>query len=296
LVGIVVCAHTWQLLLPAIGVAFLSLAWQPLRSGGWRFGGAFVVGCIAAAAAAMPALLAVFTVVGVQHASDSGVEAPLPVALLLAGVASSTVLTLHQHGRSPLTVLWLVTILPGLTAVAIAARVGIGITQYYPSKLLWHSAVLGLASLAVVVVVGWWRLCQRLPGSIARILRPVGLAVGVLALAFALVTPAGAFLGAWSTARGPVVLGAVTSPGAEKAQVVWLGSIGDDTIGRILLDFYRAGETVERTPQPPLDVLEECRLLRAVDEPAVLSSRPAESVRTRYGCASGLEVVPAAAG
>jgi hypothetical protein len=124
----------------------------------------------------------------------------------------------------------------------------------------------------------------------------VGLAAGVLAIAFALVTPAGAFLGAWSTVRGPEVLGAVTSPGAERAQVVWLGSIGDDTIGRILLDFYRAGETPERTPQPPLDVLEECRLLRAVDQPAVLSSRPAESVRTRYRCARDLEVVPVAVG
>lgn len=294
LVGIVVCAHTWQLLLPAIGVAFLFLAWRPVRSGGWRSRGALVGSCIAAAAAAMPALLAVFTVVGIQHASDSEVEAPLPVALLVAGIASSTALLLRHRGRSPLTAVWLVSLLPGLTAITVAARLGIGITQYYPSKLLWHSAVLGLAPLAGVVVGGWWRLGQRLPGFIARIFAPVGVAVGVLALAFALITPAGAFFGAWSTVRGSVVLDAVTSPGAERAQVVWLGGIRqDDTIGRILLDFYRAGETVERTPQHPLDVLEECDLLQAVDQPAVLSIRPAESVRTRFGCATKLEVVPA---
>lgn len=28
------------------------------------------------------------------------------------------------------------------------------------------------------------------------------------------------------------------------------GSIPNDTVGRILLDFYRAGQTLRRTPQP----------------------------------------------
>ena len=113
-----------------------------------------------------------------------------------------------------------------------------------------------------------------------------------LTMVLALVQPVGAFVGAWSSVRGPGTLDAITSAGARDAQVVWLGDRGDDTIGRVLLDFYRV-PAPGRTPQPPLDVDEECALLAAAARPTVLSNRPDAEVRARYSCSPGLVVVPA---
>jgi hypothetical protein len=76
--------------------------------------------------------------------------------------------------------------------------------------------------------------------------------------------------------------------------VVWLGARGDDTIGRILLDFYRAGTTTKRTPQEPQSLAGECRLLREAATPTVLSDQAADAVRARYSCvpSARLVVVP----
>jgi hypothetical protein len=68
--------------------------------------------------------------------------------------------------------------------------------------------------------------------------------------------------------------------------------VGDDTIGRILLDFYRAGSTAVRTPQLPIDVAQECALLADALSPTVLSDRPTAEVQFRYSCVRDLHVVP----
>jgi hypothetical protein len=110
-------------------------------------------------------------------------------------------------------------------------------------------------------------------------------------VAYAFLNPASAFLGAWSSVEGVRVLPALSAPGADRAQVVWLGSIGDDTIGRILLDFYRAGDTMERTPQEPLDREAECALLRDAAGPVVLTDHRRLEALSRYSCVPRLSVV-----
>lgn len=292
--GAVVCAHSWQLLLPGCGLALFYVAWPVLRRGtpGARSRCAGV--CLVGAAAALPALMAVFTVIGIQHATDSGVEAPVPVPLLVVGVACALGMAVRRrHDPAFLTLLGMV-LLPGLTAIYVAVRVGIPLSDYYPSKLMWHSAALGLTPLALTIVRAWaWAGKRRSSLPITAGRRVAGL-VGGLLLTCAAVSPAAAFAGAWSTVRGPLVLDAVTSPGAEKAQIVWLGAVGDDTIGRVLLDFYHVRVTQVRTPQSPLDVGEDCALLAAAREPAVLSDRSAAEVRRRYACVPRVQVIPAA--
>jgi hypothetical protein len=168
-------------------------------------------------------------------------------------------------------------------------RLGIPITDYYPGKLVWHTAALGPAVVAVVVATGLRALAAR-----GRLTRPVGGAVAVLAamvLIVALVTPAGAFTGHWSTADGRRVVAAVTTPGAPDADVVWLGSSGSDTMARILLLFYGTGPASRRADEGVLDVANECALLVASPRPTVLSDRPESEVRTRYACSPGFRFV-----
>jgi hypothetical protein len=291
----VVVAHSWQLVLPAASVAVLFVAWAVssrlgLRSAGPRLG----VITILAGSASIPALVAVVTGIGLGHATDAGVEAPLPEILLILGLLASGAVAVRGRSRS-ISAAMGVIMTPTLAALGVAMAVGIPVTQYYPNKLLWHSAALGLAPLAVVVVAGA-RDLRRRNASLSVMTRAAVSAGIALAIGFAFLNPASAFGGAWSTVEGDRLLTAVATPGADRAQVVWLGSVGDDTIGRILLDFYRAGSTPERTPQPPLSVESECSLLRRAVRPVVLTNSQPAAARVRYRCVSGLDVVKVSTG
>jgi hypothetical protein len=247
-----------------------------------------------AGSASTPALVAVVTGIGLGHATDAGVEAPLPELLLILGLLASGVAAVWGRSRSISAAIGVI-MTPTLVALGVAVAVEIPVTQYYPSKLLWHSAVLGLAPLAVVVVAGA-RDLRRRNGSLRVMTQAAAGAGFALAVGFAFLNPASAFGGAWSTVEGDRLLAAVATPGADRAQVVWLGSVGDDTIGRILLDFYRAGSTPERTPQPPLSVESECSLLQRAVRPVVLTNSPPAAARVRYRCVSGLDVVTVSTG
>ncbi|KRE57166.1 hypothetical protein [Phycicoccus sp. Soil748] len=291
LVGTVVCAHSWQLLLPACGAAVVHVAWPVVRNGSLSGRCGLALGSVVCIVAAMPALLALFTTIGIQHATDSGVEAPFPVALLVVGLGAAVALTLRHRRDRALSTLLVIAVLPALTAIFVALWVGIPLSNYYPSKLFWHSAVLTLSPLAVLAVMVWGWSRTRDSSRALQACRGVAGALATLVLVYALVSPVAAYVGAWSTVRGPLVLDAITAPRAGEAQVVWLGTIGDDTIGRILLDFYRVPATRDRTPQKPLDVADECEVLRAAPRPTVLSDRNPADVRRRYACVPDITVI-----
>ena len=288
--GGVVLAHTWQLLLPVAALAALGPARGLVRSG--RRGRLVLgAGVVLGAVAAWPALLAVVTRVGLQHASDADVVSPVPWAFLVPGLAAGVVLVLRRRDRRTAGVLAQMA-LPGVTGVLLALYLGIPPTDYYPSKLLWHTAVLGLAPLAVVVVA----VAVRVDGASFRgasLLRVVGGGSLATVLLFALLGPFAAFTGGWSTTDGPTVLRAVSAPGAAQAQVVWTGGpLITDTVARILLSAVHPTSGGITRPQESLTVPQECALLRAVSAPTVLSDRPAATVRSRYACAPDLRVVP----
>jgi hypothetical protein len=240
---------------------------------------------------AAPGLLAVVRSVGVGHATDSGVVAPIPEMLLPAGVAASLVLAYTWRAEWRVPTMTGMVMLPALIGLGLAARVGILPTQYYPSKLIWHTAVLGLAPLAVVVAQGLLalRMSRSLRVGALRAIATVSL-VGVVA--FAALAPSAAQLHVWSTVDGDAVLSAVTSPGADRAQVVWLRSSAmDSTVTRILLDYFRAGSTGARTSQVRLAVAAECALLEGSPSPTVLSDQPHGAVLARYGCVPHVSTV-----
>ena len=287
--AMVTVAHAWQLLLPAVAGAFLVVCWRAYRSKAAVW--AAVAVWVLAAVVSAPSLIAVVADIGLGHGTDSDVDAPYPLAILVAVLLAGLHLCGAAATRTWAWVTVVVVATPALTGVTLAAVLGIGLSHYYPSKLIWHTAALGLAPLAVAVVrVGLWVTRHAQRGLLVPAWAALKALVVVVAV-YAIITPAGAFVGAWSSVDGPTVLGAVTSQGASRAQVVWLGSVGNDTIGRILLDFYRAGSTTARTPQEPQDVSGECRILRAAGTPAVLTDRPPKDVHVRYACVPDVHVV-----
>ena len=240
----VVAAHTWQLLLPALGAAVLVSSWRMVHPDRGRassgMGTVAALGLIAALAA-LPAVVAVVRDIGLAHASDAGVDPPLPVVLLV--LCTVAVLLIAVTARDPgVSASAVIIVMPLLIAAGVALRLGMSMTHYYPNKLLRHTTAAGLAPLAVALVQVVTRVWAK-PGAGGVVLRACANASLALAVCFAAMNPLSAFRGAWSTVDGPTVLSAVTSAGAGRAQVVWLGAKGDNTIGRILLDYYRAGET-----------------------------------------------------
>ena len=279
--SIALLAHTWQLLLPVVALAALRSGLTVSRRHGPR--GLAGAGALAAAVVvvAWPALVAVVTVVGVDHATDAGVEVPVPWLVLVLGVSAAVgaSLRLSWSGRWALMLM----LVPAVTGLALAAWVGIAPTKYYPSKLIWHSAVLLLAPLAAAVVVGVRALHVRRPR--ARFARIVGGVVAACALLYVLVQPAAAFAGVWSTADGRMLFRLIETPGAAQAQVVWSGAgEGTDTLTRSFLDVVRSEPGPLRTPQAVLTVAQECALLDAAEVPTVLTVMPEAQVRSRYAC------------
>jgi hypothetical protein len=92
--------HSWQLLAPASGVAFAA-AWLYLR--GLRSVarlGVLMVAVAGAALLAWPGAVAVVAKVGIRHASDADVVAPLPYGFLAVGLVAVVALCLRCRGTS----------------------------------------------------------------------------------------------------------------------------------------------------------------------------------------------------
>ena len=153
--------------------------------------------------------------------------------------------------------------------------------------MLWKATLLGVPLVWVTIVIALDRLRGRwsLPSFVLS-----GAVVACLALWW-MAQPAASFMGKWSSVSASKVLAAVRTEGAPAAQVVWTGDREDDTVTRILLDFYRVGQTRERTLQHPLSIAEECALLANVSQPVVLSTKAPGAVDARYRCATGLRTI-----
>lgn len=293
--GLVVVAHSWQLLLPPVGVAALWCAVVAVRSQGRAARGAVAVLVPVSLVLGGPGVLAVVAGVGLGHAAEAGPDSPVPLVILGAGLIATGCLAALRRDRVT-TCAAVVTTLPALTALSLAAGLGLDLMHYYPSKLLWQTSLLALPWLAVSVGVAVVVVRRRSTTTAVALTRAVTVLAGLLT-AYTVVLPWGSQVGAWSTVEGDRVMAAVTEPGASDAVVVWLeGSPTTDSVTRILLDALRVDETRVRAPQARLSVAQECALLQAADQPVVLSSAAEAAVRARYSCARDVEVRPVAVG
>ena len=290
--GVVVVANTWQLLLP-VSVSLVAatgglLGWR--RSARVRVAAGSVA--LAAALVSLPSFAAVLDRVGVGHAVDADIVAPVPLGVLVIGVAGVLVLAWRRRHDLVLLLALGLVLLPALTGVVLAWRVGVSATTYYPGKLLWHTALLAVAPLGVIAALAW-RQAASTEARLPRLAAHTSLALGgsVVALG-ALYAPAPALAGSWSTADGAVVRSLVTAPAADKAQVVWsaAGPVSD-AVARIMLDSYRPAAGRVGAIQEPTSPAQECAVLRAAAEPTVLTDQPEADVRARYSCVPELQIV-----
>ena len=291
--GVAVMANTWQLLLPAslmaLGVVVVAtLCDRPglmLQVAGW----VTLSGVVAA-----PGVIAVMNQIGIDHATDAGVVAPLPLVLLPLALCATAITAIRWRRDARVVAVAAMVLATGLSAPVLAARAGIPVTQYYPSKLLWSAGALGLAPLGLLLSFGAARMWHS-RGALTLPARATVVAIAGPLLSLCAANPAFAVV-SWPAVDGSRVLGTLASPGAGEAQVVWFpGEVYESTIARILLDFYRVGHHEGFLPQQPLGVNEECEVLRGSSHPAVLSPAPAPDVRERYSCVAQVRVIRVAA-
>ena len=277
----------------------VSLFWRCLgagRCGGWpdanvgegRDGVLVLSIVVAAVASVVPLLLALSRDVGLAHAGAFGAVDPLSFPWVVLGIVCTTLLA----KRTWVGVLPAATIGMGaVSALVIAQRSNAALSDYYPAKMLWLSAVLGVPAVWALGVwgVGDFGGLTAVPARVARS------AVGTLVLTLLVVdlmTPAATLVQAAVMSDAKRVLTAATSTGADRTQVVWRATDTAtlDVFVRILIDFYSPSRSA--TPVAELSVAEECKLLRSARIPSVLTTRTPGQAASRYGCVSGVQTIP----
>lgn len=290
----VVAAHSWTLAAAYLIAPWSCAAWRAIRALDRQALRTALVACSTAAALSVaPLILAVNTQVGVAHAGAYGAAAALPAAWIVAALLSNAVLM----RRGSIGVVPFATVALGVAlTVALAARVGASLSDYYPSKMLWLGAVLGVPAVWVVGALALHGVAARVSVFQSALIRPLApLFVGLYAL-ISMLTPPVSIANDSVRARGAAVLRAVRAPGAEQAQVVWgaTESTVGDVFVRILLEFYAPAQ--RQTPVAVLDVPQECDLLATVSNPTVLSRHSSEEVARRYSCVSNVRTVQISSG
>ena len=181
--GLVVMGHTWQLLLPVSGIAVVVAGWVYARGGPPRRWVVVLGGLAVAGLSILPAFRRSRPRSGSATPSSRTSRCPCPWRSPWLGVVASLALAWWRRRDLVLVGVLLLVCLPALTGVVLALRLGISATTYYPGKLLWHTAALGLTTVAAVLALAWQRLGARpsLGASLGRA------AIGATAVLCALV-------------------------------------------------------------------------------------------------------------
>lgn len=280
---VVLVAHTWQLLVPALVVPVAIMGWKLVRSDRQTSVVALASTAVAAVAA-WPPFAAAFASLGVGAAASAGV-APRPAWLFFALASISMAWVLRRLPAREMAATGSVVFTPLLVAGALTVASGISLTSYYPSKLVWHASTVGIAFLAPVALAGVVRARRSVaPARIGGVV--VAVSASVFAL-WGLITPLGSQFHAWSTVDAERVMGAVALSDSSNAKGVWMDSPTESAVTRTLLAAARG--TVLFDDQPT--VAEECEALRAAPTPIVVTSHPVGATKTRYGCVDDLVVL-----
>ncbi len=238
----VATAHTYQLALPVVAVPLLAagLRLVLVRPAHWAVG---MGACLLLLSTAIPPALSVLRTIGVGAVGTHGELAPLPQALLVTGLAS-TLWLLATSRRASALVFAVMALTFVASALAMAAVGDTDLDDYYPTKMLWHAALLTLpllASIGAQMLHTWARFTRSIPF--------VRLTSVSVALCAALLVGAAAIHGTYLAVTTGIPgdpLAAVLHP-EDEAAACMLESGHARKVAVRLLYFYRA----DPTPPPP---------------------------------------------
>ena len=228
--------------------------------------------------------------VGVSRVAAVGSVMRLPVEWVVPGVLAA-ILCLVWPGHSR-AVRWvgIAVLIAFLEPIGAWVLLDVPLQSYYPTKLLWHVAALGLPLVWAWIALGGVRITQRLRPQLAK--KAVAASTCVILTVTVLVGLVGvlpAALGFWSLDQGRILISA-TSIDAPKAQVVWRAGENEDEDWRIqrLVSTYSRSRGLPDYLSIPVGLSEQCETLRSVAAPAVLTSATQAEVTKRFGCAPGV--------
>ena len=286
---VVLAAHAWTLGAVFVAVPWAWAMWQIPRSVKYsRAWGTLAATVALAAVSVLPLVLAINHAVGIGHAGAQGAVAALPGVWVIGGlIAAGIVARKSALGFLPLGT----SAFGGLCAVVIAWHSHVPLDSYYPSKMLWLGAVLGVPAIWVAGALIIKSLDRRMTARLAFLVRAVGGASILLFLMVSVLTPLMLLWQGANNTQAADILRAVEAPGAARAQIVWNATASRtlDVFVRILLDSYEPSRP--GTPVAKLSVDQECAILRSSDHPSVVSSRSPAEVKSRYSCVEDLATV-----
>lgn|GEM_PF-5355967 len=294
--ALVVTARNYPPCLPIAGILLLGSLGLFRQGRGWRIDrrDRWAISVLAFSALAIaPAFLTLAGVDAVQTAkSPLGFTLRLPVEWVVASAfAGALSLATWRRSRAAGWV-GLAVVVAFSDPIAAWLVLGVPLSNYYPTKLLWHDAALGVPLVAAWCAVGYLMLEQRFGRpSVRLVLAPlvgIGLTIAVL-VGLAGVVPAA--LGDWSNDGGRI-LKVATGPGAPKAQVVWGAGQTDEedwSIQRLVSAYDPWQGSFASRPWPPRGLSEQCLALRSMRSPGVLTRQPQAKVTAHFSCA--LDVV-----
>jgi hypothetical protein len=286
-------ANTWQAALPLALVPWGFSAWN-LANGLRR---AHVIRprdvmamstALVAVSSAVPAMAAAVSVVGLGHLAAAGEIAVIPMLFLTPTLAGAGVTLWCRSWRRVASVVGLTVLTSTVLAVLAAAKVGVALSSYYPSKLLWYAGALGVAPAWAVAVsllrwlARWLASFSVSPGMASCVI----LGAPATVIGAGLLSPIPAVAGTWGSADPAAIVRAIIAPSSDRAQVAWrVGrSPVDDVVVEILLDYRRVGDNVPRVERE-LTHDEECARLHDSRTPVVLTQASQAAVSYRFSCA-----------
>ncbi len=245
--GVLLTAHTYQLLLPVVAVPLLAAGVTLLRH--QRRAWPLTLGLAAALIlTAGPPVWAVARNEGVAAVATPGATAGLPLFWVLAGALSAIWLAAIRVRHARLLASMVLVVIA--TALCSAWLSGATLSSYYPRKLFWHAAVLALPMLVVVAtsaLLGFTRWTRHVP--VIRILSGAVGGFTMIVLAFLAVPgPYMAVSGGWNVPGD--VAGVLMHP-EEPERICVLNTEFGRQVAFRMQAFYGA-------PEPSLGALPPC--------------------------------------
>jgi len=294
--AVVLTAHNYPLGLPIAGVLWLGTVARYRQGRGVRVDRRDIPAIVVMVSSALATAPILQTLVGVGARGVAISQSPvgsimrLPVEWVVPGILAAT-LCLARPGRSRAAG-WvgMAVLVAFLEPIGAWVLLDVPLQSYYPTKLLWHVAALGLPLVWAWFSLGFALLSQRFGSGPAR--STVAASEGLILTLTVLVGLVGvlpAALGLWSRDEGRI-LNSATSIDAPRTQVVWRAGENEYEDWRIqrLVSTYSMSRGLPAYLSIPVGLSEQCETLRSVAAPAVLTSAAQAEVTRRFGCAPGV--------